>query len=95
MVFSVYIIYSNKLDKYYIGETIDVVERLVQHNQGYFAKSFTSKTNDWSLFLRIDCDSRVQARKIESHIKRMKSRKYIENLKSYPEMISKLKEKYK
>ena len=34
------------------------------------------------------------ARKTEAHIKRMKSRKYIENLKLYPEMMEKLILKY-
>jgi putative endonuclease len=31
---------------------------------------------------------------IEKHIKRMKSRVYIENLKKYPDVINRLKEKY-
>ena len=35
-----------------------------------------------------------QARNIETHIKRMKSRVYIVNLKKYPEIIVKLKIKY-
>ena len=34
------------------------------------------------------------SRKIEAHIKKMKSRKYIENLIRYPEIIQKLIEKY-
>ncbi|MGW9684846.1 GIY-YIG nuclease family protein [Flagellimonas sp. 2504JD1-5] len=92
---SVYIIFSEKLGKYYVGETIDVRLRLNQHNTGYFDKSFTSSVTDWSLFLVFECESRKQARKIETHIKNMKSKKYIENLKKYPEMIFKLKEKYK
>jgi len=32
----------------------------------------------------------LQARKIEAHIKRMKSRKFIENLKKYPEIQKRL-----
>jgi len=28
----VYIIYSKKIDKYYVGETPDVANRLLQHN---------------------------------------------------------------
>jgi putative endonuclease len=31
-----------------------------------------------------------QAREIEKHLKKMKSRKYLENLKRYPEMLGKL-----
>ena len=88
-------IYSVKLDKYYIGESIDVPTRVFQHNSGFFKNSFTSSSDDWQIFLKIECGSRALARKIESHIKKMKSRKYIEDLKKYPEIISKLKEKYK
>jgi putative endonuclease len=35
-----------------------------------------------------------QAHKIENHIKKMKSKKYIENLKKYPEISLRLLQKY-
>ncbi|WP_318312268.1 GIY-YIG nuclease family protein [Flagellimonas crocea] len=91
---SVYIIYSKRLDKYYVGESSDIDSRLLQHNNGFFKNSYTAQVNDWEAFLIIPCDSRSQSRKIELHIKKMKSRKYLENLKKYPEMVSKLLEKY-
>ncbi|MBR9853644.1 MAG: GIY-YIG nuclease family protein [Algicola sp.] len=91
---SVYIIYSKKLDKYYVGESNDVDLRLFQHNSGFYKNSYTAKIDDWKVYLTIACISRSQSRKIESHIKKMKSRKYIENLKKYPEIVSKLLEKY-
>ena len=37
----------------------------------------------------------TQALAIEKHIKSMKSRKYLENLKKYPEITEKLKQLYK
>jgi len=42
-----------------------------------------------------DCRSIEQAKKLEAHIKRMKSRKYIRDLKIYPEEITKLKGKHR
>jgi putative endonuclease len=67
----------------------------MQHNSGFYGnKKFTSAANDWVEFLQITCVSLGQARKIEAHIKKMKSRHYIHNLKRYPEMISQLKLKY-
>ena len=48
------------------------------------------KASDWELFLLIPCETIEQAVFIESRIKRMKSRKYIENLKKYPEMVEKI-----
>ena len=90
MNFICYIIYSKKLDKYYVGETEDINQRIVLHNTGFFSNSYTSKANDWVLFHSIACETRVQSRAIETHLKKMKSRKYIENLVKYPEISEKL-----
>ncbi|GAB2834502.1 GIY-YIG nuclease family protein [Ferruginibacter profundus] len=76
MFFSVYIIYSAKLDKYYVGYTENILNRLHQHNNG--ESSFTSKANDWILKYTQDFDSREKAHSRELEIKRKKSRKYIE-----------------
>ena len=35
-----------------------------------------------------------QSMKMEKHVKKMKSRKYIQNLKAYPEIFKKLKLKF-
>ena len=53
------------------------------------------KAIDWGLFLTIENLNYQQARFVEAHIKKMKSTDYIKNLKKYPEMVSKLVEKYK
>jgi putative endonuclease len=45
-------------------------------------------------FVLLECKSKLQAFKIESHIKRMKSKKYIKNLSLYPEMRQKLLDRY-
>ncbi|WP_373398424.1 GIY-YIG nuclease family protein [Algoriphagus halophilus] len=34
--FFVYILYSDSKDRYYIGQTENLEERLFQHNSGYF-----------------------------------------------------------
>jgi putative endonuclease len=73
---------------------MDLSKRVDEHNIGFYNNSFTSKTNDWKVFLQIECLDRSQARKIESHIKKMKSLKYIQDLKKHPEIILKLKENY-
>jgi putative endonuclease len=90
----VYIIFSKSLDKFYVGETSDLTKRLEEHKAGFYVNSFTSKTNDWILFFKIDCQNISQAFKIERHIKDMKSTKYIHNLREYPEIVIKLKNKY-
>ena len=90
----VYIIYSKSLDKYYIGETFNLQKRIIEHNSGFYKFSFTKQVKDWILYHFIECDSKNQARKIETHIKKMKSKVYIQNLKKYPEISLKLKAKY-
>ncbi len=94
MSFTVYVLYSKRLQKYYVGETEDLIQRIHEHNMGKYHGAFTSQTNDWQLYLGIDVETRLKARRIEAHIKKMKSKEYIENLKRYPEMIIKLKKEY-
>ena len=83
------------MNKFYIGETDNLEKRLFLHNSGFFKGSYTSKASDWKVFYKIECDSREQARAIENHIKKMKSRKYIKNLVTYTEIAEKLLKKYK
>ncbi len=69
-------------------------ERLSQHRDKVFGPGFTSRADDWEIFLEIDDLEYQQARKIEAHIKKMKSRVYINNLVKYPDIIKKLKQKF-
>ena len=91
---TVYILYSVSEDQYYIGSCNNIELRVEQHNTKYYKKAFTSKTDDWILFYHFDNLPQILARKIETHIKKMKSRAYINNLKKYPEIIEKLIVKY-
>ena len=76
MPFFVYIIYSEKLDKYYIGYTEDIPVRLAQHNSGI--STFTAKAADWILKCSEQQPTREAAMQREKQIKQKKSRKYIE-----------------
>lgn len=88
-----YIIYSAKLNKFYIGACQESLsERIKNHNDhNYGNHRFTATADDWELFLRIDAKDYSQAIRIERKIKAMKSKVYIHNLKNYPKMIEKLK----
>lgn len=92
-----YIIYSKKLDRFYVGSTIlEAEQRLELHLKKYYGNlKFTAKSDDWYLYLKTECNSIDEARYLEKHIKKMKSRKYIGNLRKYPEIITKLKERFK
>ena len=90
------ILHSKKLDKYYIGSTTETVsERLEKHlSEFYSGFHFTHAANDWIIFFSIKCQNINQAKGIEAHIKRMKTKKYIDDLKRYPEIVQRLLEKY-
>ncbi|NGX84504.1 GIY-YIG nuclease family protein [Aequorivita sp. KMM 9714] len=47
MEYFVYILYSQTLDKYYVGSTEDVSHRLREHLWNH--KGFTSRAKDWEL----------------------------------------------
>ena len=90
-----YILYSPAYDKFYIGASSEGAEhRLIKHNNKTYGATFTAFTSDWILFLEIKCDSYAIAINIERHIKRMKSKKLIRNLVTYPELINKMISKY-
>lgn len=86
MAHQVYIIFSEKLNRFYIGYTSDFDLRLDFHLFSNEKRKFTSNAKDWKLFLKIDYLSKTQALAIEKHIKSMKNKIYIENLSKYPEM---------
>ena len=80
MPYFVYILYSPSIDQYYIGQTENIEDRLFRHiNSG--SKS-TKKANDWIMKYTERFDSRSDAVRRESEIKKKKSKKYIEWLVS-------------
>lgn len=94
-MFCVYILFSNKLKKFYTGTTSNMERRLYEHNHSINgSETYTYRGRPWEVFLVIEALSSRQASEIESHIKRMNSSIYIENLKKYPEMGLKLKAVY-
>ena len=72
----VYIIYSQQLNKYYVGYSTDLEKRLAEHNSGI--SKFTAKASDWILKYSEAFPDRESAMKREREIKDKKSRKYIE-----------------
>ena len=73
-----YIIFSEKLNKYYIGACVDFERRLRQHNTGQ--STFTSTGIPWVAKYLKEFGTLQEAKEFELKIKKMKSRKYIESL---------------
>ena len=76
----VYIIYTPTFERYYVGESIDPIARVFQHNNGFYKGSSTSYAKDWELKLMLPVVAKEDGVKIERHIKSMKSKTFILNL---------------
>ena len=78
-----------------MGTTDDFSNRLKEHNDKAYKDSYTSRGAPWQPYLLIEALQSEQAYKIEKHIKKMKSTRYVINLKHYPDMVFKLIARYK
>jgi putative endonuclease len=78
MNYSVYILYSQSKDKYYVGYTQNPRERLIKHNAG--ATLSTRAGIPWIMVYKEEYADKTAAIIRENTIKKMKSRKYIEKL---------------
>ena len=79
MPFSVYIIYSKTIDQYYVGHSADLTNRLFRHNNS--GSKATKKAKDWKIVYTENYETRAEASRRESEIKKKKSRNYIEKLR--------------
>ena len=75
---SVYILYSEKIDKYYIGSSHDPQMRLYYHNLGQ--KGWTKRGIPWKLVYQKEYKDKMDAMRVERHIKKLKSRKIVEKI---------------
>lgn len=78
MLFFVYILYSLTKDKFYIGFTSNLEERIIRHNQK--SKGFTGKINDWKMIYSEAYNTKSEALAREKQIKSWKSRIKIQQL---------------
>ncbi|ERJ57898.1 GIY-YIG nuclease family protein [Sphingobacterium paucimobilis] len=77
-MFTVYILYSVSLDRYYVGFTGNLVERLRRHNS--YSKGYTGRAKDWVVVYREAFADKSAAMEREGAIKSWKSRVLIEEL---------------
>ena len=73
----VYILYSEKRSKYYVGQTADIERRLKRHNQGVVPS--TKSGTPWKLILQIEVLSRSEALVVERKIKKRGAKRFIDD----------------
>ena len=67
MRYFVYILKSISFDKWYIGSTANLEERIKRHNSG--RSTFTKKFKPWSIFYTEEFSTRTEALKREYYFK--------------------------
>ncbi|MDW8332151.1 MAG: GIY-YIG nuclease family protein [Cyclobacteriaceae bacterium] len=77
----VYILYSPSYDKYYVGQTKDLSNRVERHNQGY--EKFTSFYRPWSLVWYASKPTRADAMVLERKLKNLTKDRLREFIKKY------------
>ena len=78
MTFSVYIIYSRSLDRFYIGMSADVYGRLTRHNSA--RQGFTSKGQPWEIVYTESFSTKLEALQREKQLKGWKNRERLVSL---------------
>ena len=79
---SVYVLYSGKINRFYIGSCLDLQKRLQQHVSKSFKSAFTVRADDWEVFFQLNDLTLIQARAAERYIKSRKSPDFIRSLKT-------------
>jgi len=93
IMFYIYILHSQKADKFYVGHTDDPMRRLSEHNTKPF-NTFTSRYRPWTMAAYFPAgEIRGEAIRMERYIKKLKSKKLILELiqeQKNPERIAQL-----
>ena len=93
-MYFIYIIYSKKLDRYYVGTTDDVLKRMGEHNSGFYSEAYTVKGVPWVLSLSFESESSEKAYGIEKFLKRMKSRIFLDKVIVNPNILLEIQNKF-
>jgi putative endonuclease len=81
MSFWVYIIFSEKYDRFYIGQTNDLDGRIERHNSGYVES--TKSFRPWVLKLALSKDNRSESMVLEKKLKNLNRLRLIEFIEKY------------
>ena len=88
MPYFVYILYSELHDKYYIGQTNSIGQRLERHNEFEVSNSYTSKYRPWILKNHVEVGlERKDAMKLERYLKSLKSKVRIAKIAESPDLF--------
>ena len=81
MQYYVYILYSAGHDKYYIGQTNDIVNRLLRHNSGM--EKVTRSYIPWQMVCDIEKQTRSEAMILEKKLKNVSKERIRQFIEKY------------
>lgn len=77
-MYEVYVLYNKKNYKFYIGQTIDLAERLLLHRNKFFKNSYTSRFDGtWNVVYKEQFVTRTESLKREKQLKSFRGREFI------------------
>ena len=76
-MYIVYILYSQKRSRYYVGQTNDIIKRLKRHNQSIVPS--TKNDAPWEIVLQLETVSRSDAMILEKKIKKRGAKRFIDD----------------
>ena len=86
-MYVIYVLYSQKYDKIYIGYTSDLIDRFHSHNS-LSSKGFTSKFRPWEVLYVEFVDTKKDAMKREQQIKTSAGRRFVREQIKFVGLIS-------
>lgn len=86
MPYKVYILYSQKLDSFYKGQTSNLDDRLHRHNNGF--EKYSKAGIPWKLIWFTDKTTRREALILESKLKNLSKKRIINFILKYSDGIS-------
>ncbi len=82
-MYKVYILFSAKINRYYIGHTENFSVRYAYHNDSIRNRIWTRRGIPWEKKIVFTFESRSEAMELEVHLKDLKSRSVIEKIILY------------
>ena len=80
-MYYVYILYSESFDKFYIGQTNDLDDRIKRHNAG--SESYTKRFVPWILKWSTQKPTRAEAMALEKKLKNLSKKRLLIFMEKY------------
>ncbi|MEM9921334.1 MAG: GIY-YIG nuclease family protein [Bacteroidota bacterium] len=77
-MFVVYIIYSHTIDRFYVGSTQNLDDRMKRHNSG--RSKYTKRGMPWVIITTFELASRPEAVRLEKKIKKRGIKRYLSDI---------------